>query len=61
MEDLQLGPIARVAEALRKSVGPGFELGRWSFFSCRFSPEQCLQRDYYNLLCIYPLNTCLVL
>ena len=28
------GPIAHVAEALRKSVGPGFELGHWSFFSC---------------------------
>ena len=23
-----------MAEAPRKSVGPGFELGRWSFFSC---------------------------
>ena len=26
--------MARVAEAPRKSVGPGFELARWSSFSC---------------------------
>ena len=30
---------SRVAEALQKSVGPGFELGRWSFFSCHLVPE----------------------
>ena len=24
-----------MAEALQKSVGRGFNLGRWSFFSCR--------------------------
>ena len=33
MKDSRLGPMARVAEAPRKSVDPGFELGRWSFFS----------------------------
>ena len=44
-----LGLIARVAEAPWKSVGHGFKLGCWSFFSCRLSPEQCLQRDYYNM------------
>ena len=47
MKDLQLGPIARVAEAPGKSVGPGFELGCWSFFSCRLPLEQCLQRSLY--------------
>ena len=41
--------MARVAEAPRKSVGPGFELGRWSFFSCRLSLEQCLQRSLYKV------------
>ena len=40
--------MARVAEAPRKSVGPGFELGRWSFSSCHLSLEQCLQRSLYN-------------
>ena len=29
-----LGLMAHVAEAPRKSVGQGFELGRWSFFFC---------------------------
>ena len=39
-----------MAEALRKSVGPGFEPGRWSFFPCRHSPsEQCLQNHYRAL------------
>ena len=33
MKDLRLGPIVRVAEAPRKSVDPGFELGRRSFFT----------------------------
>ena len=48
-KDLWLGPMAHVAEAPRKSVGPGFELGRWSFFSCRLPLEQCLQRSLYNV------------
>ena len=43
------------------SVGPGFELGRWSFFSCHFSPEQCLQRSYYNVSPAHnePKQTCI--
>ena len=43
-KDLRLGPISHVAEA----VGPGFELGHWSFFSCRLSSKQCLRRGYYK-------------
>ena len=45
-EGVATGTMARVAEAPRKSVGPGFELDRWSFFSCRLFPEQCLWRGY---------------
>ena len=29
-----------VAEAPRKSIGLGFELGRWSLFSCHLPSEQ---------------------
>ena len=36
MKDSQLGPMARVAEALQKSVDTGFGLSRWSFFFCHF-------------------------
>ena len=38
-----------MAEALQKSVGRGFNLGRWSFFSCRLPSEQCFQRSTYNV------------
>ena len=34
-----------VAKASQKRVVPGFELCRWSFFSCLLS-EQCLQRSH---------------
>ena len=34
-----------MAEAPQKSVGPGFELGRWSFFPCCHSSEQCFQES----------------
>ena len=30
--------VAHVNEALQKNVGPEFELGHWSFISCRLSP-----------------------
>ena len=32
----------------RRKRTSGFELGRWSFYSCRLSLEQCLQRSIYN-------------
>ena len=35
-----------VAEAPRKSVGPRFEPGCWSFFPCCHSFEQCFQNHY---------------
>ena len=38
-----------VAEAPRKSVGPGLEPGRWSFFPCCHSSEQCFQNHYRAL------------
>ena len=38
-----------MAEAPRKSVGPRFELGRWSFFPCRHSSEQCFHNHYRAL------------
>ena len=38
-----------MAEALRKSVGPRFELDCWSFFPCHHSSEQCFQ-DHYRAL-----------
>ena len=47
-----------------ESVGPGFELGRWTFFSCCLSPEQCLRRGYYNIsTCSQKIwtNTCQLL
>ena len=56
MKDLQLGPMACVAEAPRQSVGHGFELGRWSLFSCRLSLEQCLHRSFYNKYYILHTN-----
>ena len=36
---LQSGLISCVAENVRKSVGPDFKLGHWSFVHCRFTPE----------------------
>ena len=53
---LRLGPMARVAEAPRKSVGPRFELGRWSFFFCRLSLEQCLQKGLYKVAVVVVLK-----
>ena len=46
-----------VADTPRKCVGPGFEPGRWSFFPCRHSSEQCfLNHDKAShMLCLrYP-------
>ena len=40
MKDSRLGPMARVAEAPQKSVGPRFEPGRLSFFPYRHPSEQ---------------------
>ena len=37
-----------VAEAPRKSVGPGFQPSRWSFSPCRHA-EQCFQNHYRAL------------
>ena len=45
-KDLQLGAIARVAEAPQKSVVPEFELGHWSFFSWAVFLERFLQSFY---------------
>ena len=53
-QDLWLGPIARVAEALQKSVGPGFELGRLSYFFC------CLPLSSFSTETIYYLYCCRV-
>ena len=44
-----------MAEAPRKSVRPRFEPGRWSFFPCRHSSEQCFQNHYRALAT--PANT----
>ena len=38
-----------MAEAPRKSVGPGFQHGSWSIFSCHLPSEQCFQRSLYNV------------
>ena len=41
---LQTLPVRKVTG----EKGPGFELGRWSFFSYRLSLEQCLQKSLYE-------------
>ena len=39
-----------VAEALWKTVGPGFELHRWFFFSCRLSLSSDFRRSPIDLM-----------
>ena len=38
--------VARVAETPRKSVGPEFERGHWSFFACRLFLLSCDFHEY---------------
>ena len=55
-KDLRLRPIARTAEVPRKSVGPGFELGRWFFLGAATGSPYIvfiLRQSYGFMLRIY--------
>ena len=56
-----------IAEAPRKSVGSGFELSRWSFFSCCLPLEQWFPRSYlqrytcsHRTSCMFTIYSCYV-